>query len=93
MVLPSSYNVSGDLTTVGDHPVANGGFADVWEGTHGGKKVCIKCPRVSVKDFQAVTEVRIRCKRAFFVFAYKDTPVAVQVIPQGGHLVEKVKTP
>ena len=41
-VLPSSYNVSGDLTRVGDDPVTSGGFADIWEGIHDGRNVCIK---------------------------------------------------
>ncbi|KAF9648576.1 kinase-like protein [Thelephora ganbajun] len=58
MTLPSSYNVllSGDLARVGDHPVANGGFADVWEGTHGGRRVCIKHLRISMKNRQTVTK-------------------------------------
>jgi len=58
--LPSSHNVSGDLVTLGDCPIANGGFADVWEGTHGGGKVCIKCPRVYKEDLKAITQVRVQ---------------------------------
>jgi len=58
MTLPSSHNVSGDLARVGDYPIStDGGTADVWEGTHNGRKVCIKCPRVCVEDLQAVTQV------------------------------------
>jgi len=61
MILPSSHNVSGDLARVGDYPISvDGGTADVWEGTHGGRKVCIKCPRVSEEDLHAVTQVRVR---------------------------------
>jgi len=61
MIIPSSYNVSGDLARVGDYPISvEGGNADVWEGTHGGRKVCIKCPRVSEEDLQAVTQVRVQ---------------------------------
>jgi len=68
--LPSSYNVSGDLTRVGSHPVSvDGGTSDVWGGTYHGRKVCIKCPRVSEEDFQAVRQVRIRYPHASFASA------------------------
>jgi len=61
MTIPSSYNVPGDLARVGDYPISvDGGTADVWEGIHDGRKVCIKCPRVSEEDLQAVTQVRVR---------------------------------
>ena len=60
MTLPSSYNVSGHLAKVDDHPIADGSFADVWEGTHRGRKVCIKRLRVSVKYRETVTKVCIR---------------------------------
>ena len=64
MVLPSSHNLTGGVARVGDLPISvDGGTADVWEGTHGGRRVCIKCPRVCVEDLQAVTQVRIhRCR-------------------------------
>jgi len=69
MVLPSSHNVSGYLARVGDYPLSvDGGTADVWEGTHGGRKVCIKCPRVSEEDLQAVTRVRFWYWRALFAW-------------------------
>jgi len=58
MTLPSSYNLSGGLTRVGNRPIAIGGIADVWEGIHDGRKVCIKYPRVSMKNRQTVTKVR-----------------------------------
>jgi len=38
--------------------MAFGGFADVWEGTLGGRKVCIKVLRVSLNDDQSLTKVR-----------------------------------
>jgi len=61
MTLPSSHNVSGDLARVGGYPISvDGGTADVWEGTHGGRKVCIKCPRVCMEDLRTVTQVRIQ---------------------------------
>jgi len=67
MTLPSSHNVSGDLAKVGDYPISvNGGTADVWEGTYGGRTVCIKCPRVSEEDLQSVTRVRVQHWHAFF---------------------------
>jgi len=61
MTLPTSHNVSGNLTRIGGYPISiDGGTADVWEGTHGGRKVCIKCPRVCMEDLLAVTQVCIR---------------------------------
>jgi len=65
MILPSSHNVYGDLIRVGGYPFSvDGGTADVWEGTHNGK-VCIKCPRVSEADLQAVTQVRLLYRHVF----------------------------
>ena len=61
MTLPSSHYISGDLARVGDYPISvDGGTSDVWKGTHNGRNVCIKCPRVSEEDLQAVTQVRVR---------------------------------
>ena len=56
--LPSSHVVSGDLAKLGDHPIAYGGFADVWGGTLGGRQVCVKVLRVSLNDDQSLTKVR-----------------------------------
>jgi len=59
MTLPSSHNLSGDLARVGNYPISvGGGTADVWKGSHNGRQVCIKCPRVSEEDLQTVTQVR-----------------------------------
>ena len=55
--LPSSYNIAGGLTKVSDYPVASGGFADVWEGTHNSIKVCIKCPKITIKNRRGVEKV------------------------------------
>jgi hypothetical protein len=63
--LPSSHVVSGDLARLGGHPIAFGGFADVWEGAHDGRKVCVKALRVSLNDDQSLTKVRI-CRRHVF---------------------------
>ena len=60
-ILPSSYNVSGYLARVGDDAVASGGFADVWEGIHDGRKVCIKYLRTTQQTRQAVEQVCIPC--------------------------------
>lgn len=59
MILPSSYTISGEIARVGNRPIALGGFADVWEGTYGGKKVCVKWLRVSLNDDKALDKVRI----------------------------------
>ena len=60
-ILPSSYNVSGNLKRVDSDPVASGGFSDVWEGVHDGKTVCIKRLRVTQQTRQAIEKVRICC--------------------------------
>ena len=59
MTLPSSYTVSGDLARVDDEPVASGSFADVWEGSHCGKIVCIKKMRATLSDDANLLKVRI----------------------------------
>lgn len=45
-ILPSSHTISDGLRTTSEHAVAYGGFADVWEGTLGSDKVCIKMLRI-----------------------------------------------
>jgi len=92
MTLPSSHNVSGDLARVGGYPISvDGGTADVWEGTHGGKKVCIKCPRVCMEDLRTVTQVRIQHRCISLIYSRK--PACAVVVPQRGRHMEKVKTP
>ena len=66
-ILPSSYAISGELTRVGNDPIGTGGFADVWEGTHNGIKVCIKCLRVTQQSRRSVEKVNIRSQHTFFV--------------------------
>ena len=56
-IMPSSYTISDDLTQVGDDPVADGGFSEVWKGTYNGRKVCIKNLKVSEQVRQAVERV------------------------------------
>jgi len=77
MILPSSHDISGDLVKVGDHPISlEGGTADVWEGTHGGRKVCIKSPRATVEDLEAVTRVCIQYLHNLFVSAEENLGVS-----------------
>ena len=56
-ILPSSHIIAGGLTRVGDYAFASGGFADVWEGMHDNTKVCIKCPRITIRDRQDIEKV------------------------------------
>ena len=56
-ILPSSHIIPGNIARLGHYPIASGGFADVWEGTHHGVKVCIKYPRITVKNRQEVEKV------------------------------------
>ena len=61
-ILPSSYNISGDLTRVDSDPIASGGFSDVWEGIHDGETVCIKRLRITQQTRQAMEKVCTRCR-------------------------------
>jgi hypothetical protein len=90
--LPSSHIVCGDLARIGDGPIAFGGFADVWQGTHGGREVCIKSLRVSLNDDESLTKVRTRHRRVIPLFTEYRSMGAI-VILQGGCRVETVKAP
>ena len=59
-ILPSSHIVSGGIAKIGDYPVASTNLSDVWEGTHKGTKVCIKHPRITIKDRQQIEKVSDR---------------------------------
>ena len=59
--LPSSYIVSGEIVRVGDGSTALGTIADVWEGTHGSKRVSIKCLRAPLTDNKSFKKVRVLC--------------------------------
>ena len=49
---------SGDVKPIGSHPMAAGGFTDIWEATHGGRKVVLKSYRCYVAfDLVQVVEV------------------------------------
>jgi hypothetical protein len=42
-----SYTIPRErISTVGEHPIASGGFGDVWEGSYGGRRVAIKALRI-----------------------------------------------
>ena len=58
-ILPSSYIASGEIARLGDGPIALSAIADVWEGTHDGKKVIVKRLRVPLSDKQAFKKVRV----------------------------------
>ena len=63
-ILPPSCIASGQIARVGDGPVARGVIADVWEGTHDGERVTIKCLRASLVDNRTLKKVRILCHRS-----------------------------
>ena len=48
MILPSTYEVSGELLCAATKPIAFGGFGDVYKGYLGLESVCIKRLRISV---------------------------------------------
>ena len=58
--LPSSHIISGDPTRIGESAIAYGGFADVWQGDQGGKRVCIKALRISLNDTSGLKKVRVQ---------------------------------
>ena len=49
-MLPSSYTLSSDLINIDPEPFASGGCGDVYHGTLGGSRVCIKRVRVYTND-------------------------------------------
>ena len=59
--LPSSYIVSGEIARVGDGSTALGTIADVWEGTHGSKRVSVKCLRAPLADNRGFKKVHVLC--------------------------------
>ena len=60
-VLPSSCITSGEIARVGDGPIVSSAIADLWEGTHDGKKVAIKYWRVPLNDDQTLKKLRASC--------------------------------
>ena len=90
-ILPSSHIISGDLVRTGESAFAHGGFADIWEGDHGGKKVCIKVLRLSLPDNVGLSKVYIS---RWYIFLFTEgRPVGAVVIFQRGDRVETTTTP
>ena len=56
-LLPTSHIIPGQLIQTTEHPVASGGFGDVWEGIYNDKWVAIKALRVYEGDMQKVKKV------------------------------------
>ena len=48
--LPSSYIMSKNIARVGDHTIALGGIADMWEGAYRRRRVSVKCLKASPND-------------------------------------------
>ncbi|KIK61419.1 hypothetical protein GYMLUDRAFT_225109 [Collybiopsis luxurians FD-317 M1] len=60
-ILPSSLTVT-EIRQDGYHPVAGGGFADIWRGSMGDQSVCLKVLRLVVEQDE---EVRKNLRRRF----------------------------
>ena len=59
-ILPSSHIASGQITRVGDGPIARGVIADVWEGTYHGRRVLIRCLKAPLNNDRILKKVRSR---------------------------------
>ena len=91
MILPSSHIITGDLVRTGESVFAYGGFADIWEGVHRRKKVCIKVLRLPLHDTYGFSKVHIQ-RRYIFLFT-EGRPVGAVAIFQRGDRVETTTTP
>lgn len=57
-MLPTSYTILGTLLNTSTEPVSSGDFADIYEGTLKGSKVCVKQARISSEvSLQAAQKV------------------------------------
>ncbi|KAF9647907.1 kinase-like protein, partial [Thelephora ganbajun] len=63
MILPSMYEVSGELSFDTMQIVAYGGFCDVYKGSLGGEGVCIKWLRITTTGDQAMVKQAL-CREA-----------------------------
>ena len=86
-VLPSSHIISGGLVKAGDCAIAATNLSDVWEGTFNGAKVCIKSPRITLRDRQEIEKVSNRHTDSYLL---KYTCWCVGIL-QGGDHVEKLE--
>ena len=59
---PSLYHLLGpeDVKPVGEHPIAAGGFSDIWEGVYDGRTVVMKSYRCYV-SFDAAQIAMVCC--------------------------------
>ena len=56
MILPSTYEVSGELSRNTNKPIAYGGFSNVYKGYNGHENVCIKRLRRDVAGDQTLVK-------------------------------------
>jgi len=63
----------GEVRIIGEHPIAAGGFANVWEGTHDGRKVVLKSYRCYL-SFDVTNVVAVRYDRACPEYAANCSP-------------------
>jgi len=52
-----------DVELVGEHPVAAGGFANIWQAIHDGRRVVLKSYRRSM-SFDVARVIAVRCNRS-----------------------------
>jgi len=52
-----------DVDLIGEHPAGAGGSANVYEGTHGGRRVVLKCHRRCISS-DVTRVVAVRCSRS-----------------------------
>ena len=58
-----------DIEIVGERPMGAGGFADIWEGTHNGRKIVLKSYRCYI-SFDAAQVVAVRCNHLLCCVQY-----------------------
>lgn len=49
-----------DIIRTGEHPIAAGGYADVWKATHNGHNVALKLYRCYMQSFDVTRVVAVR---------------------------------
>ncbi|KIK57486.1 hypothetical protein GYMLUDRAFT_46068 [Collybiopsis luxurians FD-317 M1] len=62
LILPSSLTIT-EIQLNGNHPVAGGGFADIWHGSVGDQAVCLKVLRLIIEPDE---EMRKNIQKRFF---------------------------
>jgi len=73
--LPSTCRWLGpeDINLVGEHPIAAGGFADIYEATHNGCKVVLKSYRC-YESFDIASVVAVPCNHSLYRVHYSRLP-------------------